>query len=140
MTTILAHLKLRPGKSPAFEAIARDMVAQTVANEPDCLRYEYWRGHSPDSYYVLLAFKSSQAFYEHQASDWHERHTPGLQECWETISLEILDPVPSAGPLPQTRPHPLAADSPAALHEHARAVPIGREAWWDQLDEQRRDS
>lgn len=134
MTTILAHLQLREGMSPEFEKIAREMVMQTVGNEPDCLRYEYWRGAKPDRYYVLLSFRSSTAFYEHQASEWHESNASALQNCWETISLEFLDPVQGASPLPPTRAELVPASALDAVKAHAQNLPFERQTWWNNLD------
>lgn len=133
MTTILAHLTIKPGKEAAFEDIAREMVRQTTGNEPGCVRYEYWRGQDARNYYVLLAFRDSGAFYEHQASDWHEQYTNPLRDCWETIRLEILDPVPGASPLSPTVEQPLPDDAPEAQRRHEAAIPITRAAWWDSL-------
>ena len=41
MTTILAHIDIKPGKEEKFEAIMKDMVEQTFATEDGVLRYEY---------------------------------------------------------------------------------------------------
>lgn len=133
MTTILAHLKLRPGMEQRFEEIGRDMVAQTTGKEPGCLRYEYWRGAEPLHYYVLLAFRDARAFYEHQASDWHEGYTPDFRECYETIRLEVLDPVQGASPLPPTAAQEMPADAPEAVKRHADTYRIARQSWWDAI-------
>ncbi len=131
MTTILAHLTIKTGKEKDFEDIAREMVRQTIGNEPGCVRYEYWRGQDPRTYYVLLAFRDSHAFYTHQASDWHEHYTDPLRDCWDDIRLEILDPVPGAGPLAATVEQRLPTDAPDELRRHEAAIPITRAVWWD---------
>ena len=69
MPTILAHIKTKPGKTTRFETILRELVAHTRSSEPNCLRYEYWRGAASERYYALLSFVDSRAFYEHQASE-----------------------------------------------------------------------
>ena len=46
MTTLLAHIKIKPGKSEKWEAIMADMVEQTFATETGVRRYEYWKGQA----------------------------------------------------------------------------------------------
>ncbi len=133
MTTILAHLTIRPGMEARFEEIGRDMVKQTTSNEEGCIRYEYWRGAEPGKYYVLLAFRDAVSFYEHQASDWHEGYTPALRECFEDIRLEVLDPVPAASPLPPTAAQEVPDDASEAVKRHGGTYRISRQPWWDAI-------
>ena len=49
MTTILAHLRVKPGREARFEEIARELHRGTHAHERGVLRYEYWRGQEPRS-------------------------------------------------------------------------------------------
>ena len=133
MTTILAHLKVYPEKMNRFEEIGRDMVAQTTRNEVGCIRYEYWRGAELGQYYVLLAFRDSASFYVHQASDWHEGYTAEFRECYETIDLEVLDPVPGASPLPPTKDQRLPETASPEMKRHEKTYQISRRAWWDTL-------
>ena len=56
MATLLAHITIQPGKEAKWEAIMRDMVAQTFGTEDGVIRYEYWKGQEPLSYYCLLSF------------------------------------------------------------------------------------
>lgn len=72
MATILAHLTIKPGCEARFEQIATDLFDGTHANETKVLRYEYWRGEAPRTYYTLLSFDDHRAFIEHQVSDHHE--------------------------------------------------------------------
>lgn len=57
MTTLLAHIKIKPGREAQFEAIMKDMVAKTLGLEPGVLRYEYYKAQAENTYYCLLAFK-----------------------------------------------------------------------------------
>ena len=74
VTTILAHIEIKPGKEEKFEAIMKDMVERTFSEENDVLRYEYFKGQKENFYYCLLSFKDKWAFYHHQNSDHHEGH------------------------------------------------------------------
>ena len=74
MATLLAHIQIQPGKEDKWEAIMRDMVHHTFGTEEGVIRYEYWKGQEPLSYYCLLSFKDKWAFYHHQMSDHHEGH------------------------------------------------------------------
>ena len=41
MTTLLAHIKIKPGAEAQWEAIMADMIAQTWGTETGVQRYEY---------------------------------------------------------------------------------------------------
>ena len=66
MTTLLAHIRIKPGAEPQWEAIMADMAHQTWSTETGVKRYEYWKGEEPNLYYCLLSFVSKEAFYRHQ--------------------------------------------------------------------------
>ena len=68
MPTLLVRMQVKAGMAARYEEILRALVADTEANEPGCLRYEYWRGAEPNAYYCLLSFENTQAFYLHQSS------------------------------------------------------------------------
>lgn len=129
MTTLLAHIRIKPGKEEKWEAIMRDMVAQTFASEPGVRRYEYWKGQEENFWYCLLSFTDKWAFYEHQMSDYHEGHDFG--DVLAGIRLEYLDPVEGAGGgLSQTEDPPLPADASDAQRTAQERYPLGLAAWW----------
>ena len=131
MTTILAHVRVKPGKAAQFEQIEREMTIATHAGEPDCLRYECWRGEEPNSYKVILAFRNAAAFYEHQISDWHEGHLSGLIDCFDDVRLEFLDPVCGmSADFQPTTAEPLPADAPKRALEYQVEFPVLEPAWW----------
>lgn len=134
MPTILAHIKTKAGMTTRFETILRELVAHTRSSEPNCLRYEYWRGAASERYYALLSFVDSRAFYEHQASEYHERYLPELLDMFEEFSLEYVDPVENGGSgLPPTANAPLGLNDSAALKEQAVKYPISTPTWWSAL-------
>ncbi len=137
MVTIVAHVGIKADRLHQFEEIERDLAKFTHAREPDCLRYECWRSATENKYYVLLAFRDAAAFYNHQISDYHEKHVPGLYECFDTIQLEFVDPVRDAGSgLPPTRSTPLPADSPALALQYEKEMPVVTQSWWQRAEQQ----
>lgn len=62
MTTLLAHISIKPDKLEKFEAITEDMVKQTLGTETGVVRYEYWKGQQENFYYCLLSFEDKWAF------------------------------------------------------------------------------
>jgi quinol monooxygenase YgiN len=129
MTTLLAHIRIKPGKEDKWEAIIADMVAQTFATEDGVARYEYWKGQEPNSYYCLLSFANKAAFYEHQMSDHHEGHDFG--DVLEDIKLEYVDPVKGCdGGLAPTLDTPLPADASAKQRTAQERFPLAIPAWW----------
>ncbi len=130
MATILAHLKVRPGEGERCAQNARQLHESTHRHESDVLRYEYWRGAEPDSYYTLLSFRDEHGFIAHQVSDHHEEAGAGLGEVLADIRLEWLDPIEGASDLPPTeRLDPIADAGERWLHYHGV---MGAEVqdWW----------
>jgi quinol monooxygenase YgiN len=78
MATLLAHITVKPGCEAQFEEIARTLYERTHAAEADVVRYEYWRGAAPGTYYTLLGFTDHRAFIAHQTSDHHESASPAI--------------------------------------------------------------
>ena len=129
MTTLLAHIRIKPGKEAKWEAIMRDMVAQTAASETGVRRYEYWKAQEPNAYYCLLSFDDKWAFYAHQMSEHHEGHDFG--DVLAGIELEYLDPVKGAGGgLPTTLDPALPDDASEAMRTAQARFPLAIPAWW----------
>ena len=56
MSTLLAKIKIHPGKENTFEAVMQTMYQATHSTEDQVIRYEYWRGADPQTYYTLLKY------------------------------------------------------------------------------------
>jgi quinol monooxygenase YgiN len=136
VATILAHLKVREGSESAFEEISRGLYEASHAGEKGLLRYEYWRGSEPRTYYTLLAFDDFASFIAHQTSDHHEAASPKLGGVLEGLRLEWVDPVDGASPLPATNAQDLsqAADALTRLYAERFAAKVA--PWWGQLRSQ----
>lgn len=133
MATILAHLTIKEGCERRFEQIAQELHDGTHANETKVLRYEYWRGEQPRTYYTLLSFDDHQAFIEHQVSDHHEQASPQLGEVCEKIRLEWVDPIAASSPLPATNAQgaPAGASDLAVDYTERYAAQVAE--WWLSL-------
>lgn len=130
MATILAHLTVKPGAEARFEAIARRLWVDTHEREAAVLRYEYWRGAEPGTYYTLLSFPDAAAFWAHQVSDHHEEAAADLGEVLAGIRLEWIDPIVGASPLPSTTAQAVADDADDATRRAARIFAPRIAPWW----------
>lgn len=130
MATILAHLTIKEGCESRFEEIARALHDGTHANETKVLRYEYWRGEQPRTYYTLLSFDDHQAFIEHQVSDHHEEASPLLGEVCEKIRLEWVDPIKESAPLPETNAQDAPAGASALAVDYTERYAARVADWW----------
>lgn len=129
MATLLAHIKIQPGKEAKWEGIMHDMVHHTFGTEEGVIRYEYWKGQEPLSYYCLLSFKDKWAFYHHQMSDHHEGHD--FADVLAGITLEYIDPVEGAGGgLPHTADPALPDDASDSMKTAQERFPLSIPAWW----------
>ena len=134
MPTLLVRMQVKPGKARRYEEILRELVKDTQANEPGCLRYEYWRGGEPNAYYCLLSFTGTHAFYLHQSSEYHEQYLPELFEMFDGFSIEYVDPIERGGSgLPLTQDVPLAPGVPGRMKEAVAKYPIAVQTWWSAL-------
>ncbi len=128
MATMLAKITVRAGAEARWEALISDLVDKTLTHESEVIRYEYWKGSEPNTWYGLLSFASKEAFFAHQDADYH-RNQP-YADCIEAMHLEFVDPVQGASPLPRTENPPLPADAPATIREWEHQSPVQIAAWW----------
>jgi quinol monooxygenase YgiN len=133
MSTILAHLKVKPGSEAEFERIAAELYRGTHANETRVRRYEYWRGELPGTYYTLLSFDSEDGFLEHQTSDHHETAGPLLGGVMESLRLEWIDPIGSSSPLAPTNRSPLRPDAGELWRMYHERYAAKVQDWWQPL-------
>ena len=135
MATFLAHLKVKSGSEAAFEQTAAALQAATHENEKRMLRYEYWRGTEPGTYYTLASFEDFDAFLEHQTSEHHERIGRELMSYVDDITFEWVDPMSSASPLPSTEMQPLPEDATEVAARYHERFAVRDGAWWEVLRE-----
>jgi hypothetical protein len=93
-----------------------------------------WRGQEEGSYYCLLAFEDYLAFLiDHQISDHHEAATPPLMEVIAEESIEWVDPIQGAAPLPPTEPQEPPAEAPAIAATYHQMLRVQLADWWKKL-------
>lgn len=130
MATILAHITVKEGSEAAFERISRDLYATSHRTETGLLRYEYWRGSEPRTYYTLLSFVDFAAFIAHQTSDHHEEASPRIRDVVQDIRLEWLDPVDEASPLGRTVPQDLSDSDDELTRRYGKIFAARIAEWW----------
>ncbi len=130
MATLLAHITVRPGSESRFEQIARELHERTHADEPDVLRYEYWRGADERTYYSLLSFPDHRAFIVHQTSDHHETASPQIGAVVESLRLEWVDPIDGAGTLPPTNAQPALEGADDLTSKYTEQYAARVADWW----------
>ncbi len=130
MATLLAHITVQAGSEARFEAIARELFSRTHADEPDVLRYEYWRGAEDRTYYTLLSFPDHRAFIVHQTSDHHEVASPEIGKVVESIRLEWVDPIADACVLPTTDAQTAPDDADELTLKYSDAYAAQVADWW----------
>ncbi len=131
MTTLLARLRVHPGKEADFERTVRPLWAATHQLEPACRRYEYWRGQEPGVYYCLLSFDDFVGFMTHQTSPHHE--APDFPALLAEINLEYLDPVGGASDLAPTNPQPMPEGTSELMQTYARNHAFALPDWWNRM-------
>lgn len=133
MATLLAHITVRPGAEADFEEVARTLYERTHATESAVVRYEYWRGRDPRTYYTLLSFQDHRGFIAHQTSDHHEGASPELGRLIEDLTLEWVDPIEGASELGPTemQPAPEGADELTVTYTERFAALVA--PWWEPL-------
>lgn len=130
MATILAHITVKEGSEAAFEQISRDLFGTSHETETGLLRYEYWRGSEPRTYYTLLSFVDFAAFIAHQTSDHHEEASPRIRDVVQDIRLEWLDPVEGASPLGRTVPQDLSGAADDLTRRYGKIFAAQVAEWW----------
>jgi quinol monooxygenase YgiN len=133
VATILAHITVNPGAEARFEAIAKALYEGTHQHETGVLRYEYWRGAQPSTYYTLLSFEDFNTFINHQVSPHHETAAAEFGEVFAALTLEWVDPISSSSPLPATDSQPLPADADELFVRYHQRYAAQVAEWWHDL-------
>ena len=63
--TVMVTRRVQAGKEPEAEAILRDLQAATLAKDEGCLRYEWYRASTPQTYILLERWADQAAAQEH---------------------------------------------------------------------------
>jgi len=131
MATLLAHIKVQPGREAEFEEIARGLHESTFLKETGVRHYEYFRAAEESLYYCFLAFDDFNAFLVHQTSDYHEAASPKLGELVADLKLEWIDPVGGGSKLPPTNMQLLAEGASDLTKTYHKVFAATVQAWWE---------
>ncbi|MCB1688006.1 MAG: antibiotic biosynthesis monooxygenase [Halioglobus sp.] len=130
MATLLCHIEINPGKEEEFEEVMKEMYRRTHAEEPNCVRYEYFRGARPSFYYCLLSFTDRLSFLQHQISDYHEGFD--FASMIRSLEMEWVDPVTGASPLIPTESSGLPEGASESIKSAAEMYQVVVQSWWQQ--------
>ena len=133
MATILAHITVKPGCEKQFEQISCQLYQASHGSEPGLLRYEYWRGADPQTYYTLLSFSDFRAFIAHQTSEHHEIASPQLGSVLAGLRLEWIDPIVGGSELPPTAAQDLSDSVDELTRVYAKRFAAQIAPWWDEV-------
>ena len=62
---IVVTQRVHPGKEAEYEALLREMEAATIANDEGCLRYEWYRADTPQTYILIERWTTRAAVQAH---------------------------------------------------------------------------
>lgn len=128
MATLLCHIEINTGKEQEFESVMKEMYRRTHAEEPRCVRYEYFRAAETNKYYCLLSFTDRLSFLQHQVSDYHEGYD--FASMIRSLDMEWVDPVSGASPLIPTESNGLPDDVADEIRAAAEVYVVDVQSWW----------
>lgn len=70
MLGLVATIKVKPGTGAQFEAVAKELVAKVLANEPGCKLYALHRAEAPDTYVFLERYVDEAAVEHHRQTEY----------------------------------------------------------------------
>jgi quinol monooxygenase YgiN len=65
----------------AFEAIARQITANTLSKDEGCLRYEWYRAEAPQTYILIERWTDQAAAQAHIKAEHIAALMPKLMDC-----------------------------------------------------------
>ena len=107
-----------------------DDVIYDHVEELQAVRYEYWRGAKPSTYYTHASFDDYLGFLEHQVSSHHERLAADLRDVIADLRIEWVDPVGGASTLTTTDHQEPPATAGELATAYAERMPANPAPWW----------
>lgn len=94
MLNMVVTQRVNDGMENAFEALAREMTANTLAQDKGCLKYEWYRADAPQTYVLVESWTDRSALDAHFAAEHLRALKPNLAKCVsERFSAITLDPL-----------------------------------------------
>jgi quinol monooxygenase YgiN len=69
MINVVVTQRVNAGMEEAWEAIAREITANTLSQDQGCLRYEWYRADAPQTYILIERWTDQAAVQAHSAND-----------------------------------------------------------------------
>jgi quinol monooxygenase YgiN len=81
MLDIIVTQRVHPGKEEEFESLIRQLERNTVEKDQGCLRYEWYRYETAQTYILVERWTSKDAAQAHLKADHFEALRPRFKEC-----------------------------------------------------------
>lgn len=81
MIDIIATQRVNVGMEVAFEALAKELTANTMAQDKGCLRYEWYRGDTPQTYILIERWADQASVQAHLNADHFATLMPRIRDC-----------------------------------------------------------
>jgi quinol monooxygenase YgiN len=81
MIDVIVTQRVHPGMEQAFEELAREITANTLAKDKGCLRYEWYRAEAPQTYFLIERWTDIAAARAHLSAEHMALLKPRLQQC-----------------------------------------------------------
>jgi quinol monooxygenase YgiN len=81
MIDIIATQRVNIGMEAAFEALARELTANTLSQDKGCLRYEWYRADAPQTYILVERWADQAAVQAHLSAGHLAAIMPRLRDC-----------------------------------------------------------
>jgi quinol monooxygenase YgiN len=93
----MVRQRVIPGKEREFEALVKQVEVNTLANDPGCLRYEWYRSAEPQTYLLIERWTDQAAAQAHLKAEHMTALLPKLRDCVpEPFAITRLDRLNSA--------------------------------------------
>ena len=81
MMDVVVTQRVNAGMEEAFEAIVRQVTANTLSRDEGCLRYEWYRAEAPQTYILIERWTDQAAAQAHLKADHIAALMPRIMEC-----------------------------------------------------------
>jgi quinol monooxygenase YgiN len=78
---VVVTQRVNAGKEEAFEAIARQVTANTLSKDAGCLRYEWYRADAPQTYILIERWTDQAAVQAHLKAEHFTALMPKIRDC-----------------------------------------------------------
>lgn len=81
MINVVVTQRVNAGMEEAFEAIARELTANTLSQDKGCLRYEWYRAEAPQTYILIERWTDQAAVQAHLKANHFATIMPKIMAC-----------------------------------------------------------